>query len=158
MFDSAVNSIVNCTFVNNTSGRATVYREKPGDEIVNCLFAGNTWTESSSKLLQNSGTSHCFADFVPNGDWANVQGGTAGADPKFADAANGDYSLKSGSRCRNTGSNAPWTTDGTSSGLLRSDIFDLADNERVRPNDVAVVDIGCYECYANDDGTLMLIR
>ena len=157
MFYAGVNSIVNSTFVNNSSGRATVLGEQPGDEIVNCLFSGNTWTESNSKLLQNSGTSHCFADFVPTGDWADVVGGTAGANPKFADATNGDFSLAKTSPCRNTGSNAPWTADGTPSGLLRSDIVDLADNARVNPDDVAFVDIGCYEWFDPDPNKPTLI-
>lgn len=148
MFDTAVNSIVNCTFADNSTGHAVVYREKAGDEIVNCIFANNTWTDNSSKLLQYSGTSNCFADFVPYGTWANLVGGTAGADPGFKDAANGDYTLKRSSVCRNAGINADWMADA----------IDLSGNARINAEDGNVVDIGCYEFFASTPGLMIFIR
>ena len=54
------------------------------------------------------------------------------ADPKFADAANGDFTLKMGSPCKNAGIFENWMADA----------FDLAGNVRVYAD---VPDIGCYE-------------
>lgn len=152
MFDTGVNHIVNCTFADNSTGRTVVYREVDGDEIVNCIFYNNTTTASRADFLKLSGTSNCFLDYVPRGTWANLVGGTVGADPGFKDAANGDYTLKKKSVCRNAGANATWMTGAT----------DFAGNARINANDkvdgVAIVDIGCYEWYRSNRGLMMVFR
>jgi hypothetical protein len=60
------------------------------------------------------------------------------ADPLFADPANGDYSLQSGSPCIDAGSGACVTAD-----------TDLAGNPRIQG---AAVDMGAYEFLADTDG------
>ena len=58
--------------------------------------------------------------------------GCVNADPLFADAANGDFTLQPNSPCRNEGRLEDWMTDAT----------DLAGSKRVSGRGV---DMGCYE-------------
>lgn len=151
--------VVNSTFVGNKNKRALFYVSGdvlPGDRVVNCIFSGNTKAEST---FVQSGTEgcyrYCFTDFEVAGAGEGMVGGTAGANPGFANAAGGDYTLSKGSVCRDAGDNSPWTDDGTASGTFRSDIFDLAGNVRVTGSKV---DLGCYEWCGANPGLTIFVR
>ncbi len=66
------------------------------------------------------------------------------ADPKFVDAANGDFSLRSSSPCRDAGLLESWMENA----------FDLAGNRRV---DATIPDIGCCE-YIPEKGFVIIFR
>ena len=80
----------------------------PSDAYRNCCV----WPEASSVFLAENGCKN--------------------ADPKFVDAANGDFTLAVNSPCKNAGILEGWM-DGA---------FDLSGNARVFGD---VPDIGCYE-------------
>ncbi len=120
-----------CTIVDNTCTNTAVslpYRNYSYSRdrmfIVNTLFSGNlsVSTPDSSDLISTmSGVpQNVTYSFLPAGaaafgneDYHNVIGV---ADPRFADAANGDYRLKSGSPCREAGLVADWMNDMTNHG------------------------------------------
>lgn len=140
-------SLVNCTFVGNAGVRSTIcsYETYTDDEIVNCLFSGNTVASGEPNYNAASCYSHCFTDFAINGAGSGMVGG-AGADPGFADAANGDYTLKKNSVCRDAGDNSVWA------GV--ADATDLAGNARL----VGTVDLGCYEWFDTAQPTVLSFR
>ena len=80
----------------------------PSDAYRNCC----AWPEASSVFL--------------------AENGCVNADPKFADAAHGDFTLGGGSPCRNAGVNEDWMVGA----------FDLLGRPRIVNSRV---DIGCYE-------------
>ena len=79
---------------------------------------------------------------------AKKQGGVSRGflrgDPKFADAAHGDFTLRSSSPCRDVGAAADWMAGAT----------DLAGNARILG---AASDIGCFE-YRPSAGLIILLR
>jgi hypothetical protein len=125
-------TIHNCTFAGNKTtktGAASYYAVNlNGKTFANCIFWGNT---------------------NPSGDYCDWGGGVGGAtyccsstagltgigcttsDPNFADAANGDYHIGSGS-CVDAGNTFSWMTTST----------DLDGNARIFGDKP---DIGCYE-------------
>ncbi len=131
--------IENCTIVSNSVGYTQKntsggIHHRYGGKLKNCIVAFNTvgggledgtsWT-----LKSDAAYDHCCG-------WPEVARFTAAygcinLDPKFTDAANSDFTLKLGSRCRNAGVESEWMQ-----GAL-----DLAGNPRI----FQTVDIGCYE-------------
>ena len=70
--------------------------------------------------------------------------GCVNAAPLFADAANGDFTLRPNSPCRNAGVLEDWMTDAT----------DLAGSKRVSGRGV---DMGCYELFV-PSGLNIIVR
>ena len=106
--DNSTNLVVNCRFENNTARQGGgVYAQNATLACKGCVFVGNTVTEC--------GGGACVA-----------------ANPLFANVADGDFSLRSRSPCRNGGENEAWMMAAT----------DLAGNPRVSED---TVDIGCSE-------------
>ena len=67
-------------------------------------------------------------------------------DPKFTDAANGDFTLEKKSPCRDAGALLSWMTPSS---------LDLAGNARVFGN---APDIGCYEWFQTYTGFIYIVR
>ena len=98
--------LINCTFSNNTAvnggGVSCAYGANP--TLTNCIL----WADAPQEiyvyvdLYYPSTPVVAYSDL--QGGWAGV--GNIGADPLFADTANGDYRLLPSSPCIDAGSNA----------------------------------------------------
>lgn len=126
-------NIVNCTIWSNTAtnsggGMANINGSNPA--ITNCIIGSNTAGTSDPGISNVSNS-------TPVISYSDVQGGLAAgvgniyADPLFTDAANGNYTLKSGSPCINAGNNAANTTT-----------TDLAGKSRISGS---TIDMGAHE-------------
>ena len=134
-----------CTIVANNSnnkntssgvrvGGGGLYHRRTGT-VTNCVIALNT-LEGSSDI----GTGWCLnsSAYVNSCAWPAADGvflaanGCVNADPKFNDAANGDFTLKVSSPCRDAGVNEGWMAAAS----------DLGGNARIVGN---AVDMGCFE-------------
>lgn len=136
--------------------------------ITNCVFHANRgltaaasnlylkdWTLVSNCLESNfeyGGTTYDFS-MLDTGETPTthivdgVNGNKVGNyDPKFTDAANGDYTLQKGSPCRDAGALLAWMTDGS---------LDIGGNARVFGN---APDMGCYEWFSTNAGLCIFIR
>ena len=128
-------TVENCTVASNrnTNAGATcagVSLAASADVVLrNVISWGNTLSDGST------GTAANFKDAGAD-EGAAAQGTVETClydpDPLFKNAANGDYSLASGSPARDAGTNQEWMKNA----------FDLAGNKRRAGR----VDIGCYEC------------
>ncbi|MGX5852124.1 choice-of-anchor Q domain-containing protein [Dyadobacter jiangsuensis] len=126
-------TIVNCTFWSNSasnSGGGMFNTNSSNPTITNCIIGSNTAGMTDPGIFNN-------ANSAPVISYSDVQGGLAPgigniyADPLFTDAANGNFTLKTSSPCRNTGNNAANTT-----------ATDLAGNPRISG---FAIDMGAYE-------------
>lgn len=126
-------TIVNCTFWSNSasnSGGGMFNTNSSNPTITNCIIGSNTAGVTDPGIFNN-------ANSTPVISYSDVQGGLAPgigniyADPLFTDAANGNFTLKTSSPCRNTGNNAANTT-----------ATDLAGNPRISG---FAIDMGAYE-------------
>ncbi|MBR0505763.1 MAG: DUF5123 domain-containing protein [Kiritimatiellae bacterium] len=137
-----------CTVVSNDSGytmNGGVHHRWSGT-ITNCVIAFNTVKGNPEPVTTDadSGTqawimpASCYQNCCIWPSGASLQNkftaanGCVNADPLFADAANGDFTLQPNSPCRNAGRLEDWMTDAT----------DLAGSKRVSGKGV---DMGCYE-------------
>ena len=124
-----------CTVVGNTVDASLgakgdgVYQTK--GTIRNCIIAMN-----GKNRLQANDSNHYKSDGTCTYTCTypkTVTGeGNVWKDPKFADPAQGDYRIKSGSPAQNAGTNQAWMDGAT----------DLQGNPRILNK---VVDMGCYE-------------
>ena len=133
-----------CTIVSNDSGYTMGggVHHRWGGTITNCVIAFNTvkgqpepvTTDSSGAWSMDASCYRncCIYPGVPGKFLA--ENGCVNADPLFADAANGDFTLQPNSPCRNAGVLEDWMADAT----------DLAGSPRVSGKGV---DMGCYELF-----------
>jgi len=154
----------NCTIVSNNmrnaeqdtsdrEGGSTVrsggIHHRWNGTLKNCIVAFNTvggepelgsgpvcWTWNDNSYINCCGW--------PAVEKFKTENGCIAADPKFADAAHGDFSLMSGSKCWNAGVTESWMADA----------IDLAGNARLVGG---VVDIGCYELQ-NQNGCMLIFK
>lgn len=126
-------TIVNSTIWSNTathSGGGMANANGSNPTITNCIIGSNTAGVAEPGIFNVSNS-------TPVISYSDVQGGLAAgigniyADPLFTDAANGNYTLKSGSPCINAGNNAANTTT-----------TDLAGKSRISGS---AIDMGAYE-------------
>ena len=128
---AATNSIfyANHGMLGSTSWKTSHFSVADWSLVANCLEAN----------FKKDGTSYDFSTIDTDGTPSThivdgVNGNKVGNyDPKFTDAANGDYTLQKGSPCRDAGAFLAWMTDGS---------LDLGGNARVFGN---APDMGCYE-------------
>jgi hypothetical protein len=170
MADSGGSSptIDGCSFSGNSavSGDALYNVEESFPVVRNSVLWSDTATEGDEEVwnddsateyplitsFQNSLVSGCGGSGAWDTDCGTDLGGNIDADPLFADAAGGDYSLTSGSPCIDTGDNsllpddvADLDGDGDTDEPLP---LDLAGDPRVTDGDgdsTATVDMGAYE-------------
>jgi len=127
-------SIVNCTFYNNQSGRGGAVHAYEGTvNLYNCILRSG-----GTQVGQDNGYGTAYAYHCSiQGGWANGSGNIT-SDPAFVDAANGNFSLLSGSPCIDTGSNsAPFLPILDAAGASR-----IVDGDS---NSSEIVDMGAYE-------------
>lgn len=153
----------NCTFVTNAAGESgpNFYHRWPS-YIRNCIIVGDQGDangtfcgqDGNTSLYQNSiqvGRTDAKMTACFTGDaCTNLTMGEIGM-VRFADYANGDYSL-AGGLAKNSGQNLDWMSDS-------ADCLDLAGRPRVYRSiaEGGNVDIGCYEVIGKD-GLIVIIR
>lgn len=137
--------IVNCTFAGNSSirsGGVHAYGTTP--QIRNCVFWGNTAPTSPQV-----GSSHGGAPVVERcniqGGWSGAGGSNIDADPMFADAPNGDYTVPSGSPCVDAGDNAFVHAGVTLDLALGARFFDDPATADTGAGTGPIVDLGAHE-------------
>ena len=123
---------------------ANVLINTGGGTVTNCVIAFNTRAGAAE-----TGTDWCLVDpnntsvlvpsaYVNSCAWPAATGafleanGCVNADPRFTDAAHGDFTLRVSSPCRDAGATESWMAASR----------DLGGNQRVIGKSV---DIGCYE-------------
>ena len=136
-------SIENCTVVSNVTAYSVSggVHHRYGGRLVNCIVAFNK-KDGGRNFDAGSGTVWSCAEGTylnccsyPNmPSHLTAENGCFNADPLFTDAANGDFTLGSGSPCTNKGQLLDWTT---------KDVFDLSG--LVPRLSSSYPDIGCYE-------------
>ena len=141
IFLAATNAVVDsCTIVSNSSsGVGGGLCHRWGGSVTNTIIAFNLKggsMETTSSWCLNVGTPsdayrNCCVWPAASSVFLSANG-CVNADPKFADAANGDFQLSMGSPCKNAGILESWMADAS----------DLAGKARVYGN---IPDIGCYE-------------
>ena len=161
-----------CLIAGNTANQGVVWNWNSSSRFENCTILQQTFSSNGSGSGMNA-LVNCVlpnANVTSSGNYANiltnclvksVSGGTQDSGvmtgtPKFADAANGDYTLRHGSPCRDTGLLLDWMT---------ADATDLAGNPRVvtegkalAADPAALPDIGCFECMLKLAATTLCIR
>ena len=121
--------------------------------VVNCLFYDNrdsSWSVSKvNDVYPATARDTCVSYSASNYGFFNEElHNLNGVDPKFADAAKGDYRLQRGSPCINKGLNdLTWMAGAR----------DLQNSKKVARVMYDVVDIGCYE-YREAPGLMLLVK
>lgn len=127
-------TLINCTLSGNSAEESGggIYNDNSSLTLTNCILWGNSVLSAENEIGEGeSGTPPA----VPVVTYSCVAGGYSGegnigADPQFADAGNGDYSLSSISPCVDAG---------TSSGAPATDLRGVSRPQGAR------VDMGAYE-------------
>ena len=156
-------TLTNCTFTDNSAGAGggmfNYVASSP--TLTNCTFSGNSTDYGGGGIYNSEGSSPVLTDCILWGDTTNeiqneqesspivtysdVQGGYEGTgnideDPLFADPTNGDYHLRSGSPCIDTGNNeAP-----------NLPLYDFEGDERIMDGNgdgTTIVDMGIDEAF-----------
>ncbi len=141
--------VESCTFAGNTAyfRGGGVYVSGVTNALTNCVVYGNSvlsGTDSdvyASTVADQDAFNWCCAPAA----WLSPARHNLTANPRFVDAAHGDYRLGAGSPCINAGFNLDWMADAP----------DLGGTRRILPRDGSV-DIGAYE--ALSEGTFILLR
>ena len=119
-----------CTIVRNTVGEGTAFTETGGAGANSCVLDSCIVYENAYSTGAEGNAVACTATYSCFGSVVAGTGNIA-ADPKFVDAANGDFRLAADSPCIDAGNDAS----------VRS-ATDLAGNERIFGRHV---DMGAYE-------------
>jgi hypothetical protein len=114
-------TVYNCTLVDNSGDAGSSYYST----LYNCITTGN-----------GNGDVECSAYYSLGPDYEGT--GNITGDPLFVDEVHGDYRLKGGSPCINTGTNLAWTVGAA----------DLDGQARVYPAG-SRVDMGAYEAVSD---------
>lgn len=144
-----------CTFVNTRANVVAPRAAGTAISMTDCIL----WREGSAPfgaLAANNAvalTNCCLSAELPTEGFTVV--GPVYGSPRFRDAANGDWSIRHSSSCRDRGKMLDWMATAA----------DLAGNPRVvtegKPlavNPAALPDIGCYENQEETAGSLLLLR
>ena len=155
-------TLENCTIVSNnirntsnsSNGTSGGIHHRWGGKLKNCIVAFNTVNGvSDAEKLSSGNTAWTLNDAAYEYccGWPAVTrfkeaNHCIAADPKFADPAHGDFTLRPDSPCVNKGLDADWMTSSAIDPVTgkRVKVLDLAGSIRLSG---AHVDIGCYELY-----------
>lgn len=154
-------TVESCTFAGNrwtgtsysaAAGAINFLESTEGAIVRNCVFWDNRSSDKDN--VQNFSTQKSCADIAQycwedglqlvTGTRNNIAGGTM---PKFADAANGDWTPTARSPWVNLGQNQSWMASA----------FDLR-NDKHFPRLNGVVDMGCYEYSTTHPGMFIIVR
>lgn len=146
----------NCTIVSNnirnathTSSKSGGIHHRWGGTLKNCIVAFNTRCgQPEDTAFWNSDAAFTAANYINCcSDRAitkfTAANGCIAADPKFVDAAHGDFALQMSSPCVDKGANDDWMTTAK----------DLVGHRRIIGD---FVDIGCYE-YKPIPGMMLML-
>jgi len=134
--------VENCTIVSNVTVHTTSggVHHRWGGTLVNCIVAFNKKDGGANDEVASGTTwSDTAGTYLNCCSWPNMPShlttanGCINADPKFTDAAHGDFTLDAGSPCLNKGTVLAWMDGATDLSGLVSRISGSAP------------DIGCYE-------------
>jgi hypothetical protein len=142
--------LVNCTIVSNRAAVSVNTGVGVGSSctLTNCIVAFNV---NSSGVTNNYESDTVFANsctWPAKAGWA--AGNVEAADPKFVNAAAGDYRLARFSPCIDAGVFFTWMTNTT--GIRSRDLGGLTRFQN------GAVDLGAYESAPPPSGTVVLIR
>lgn len=149
-----------CLIADNASGQAVVPNLAGSTVFENCTIAQAIVTPATVSTATTNTFINCImpnATITSSGNYCNIlsnclvkvaQGGPFDSgvitgNPKFTDAANGDYTLMPGSQCREQGLTLSWMTNGSTDLLGNPRVVDL---NAVAFSPAALPDLGCYEC------------
>ena len=148
-----VSRLMNCTITGNRGAYAGGVLYNGSALTVNCIIYGNSLSRAGAEPVQVTGSTGEIS-YSCIGDAAFTNRATCiVADPLFADAENGDYTLEYKSPCVNAGSNSS----------VGSGETDLVGNPRIHRfggrAKYDVVDMGCYESpWRHMNGLQILVR
>lgn len=167
-FADRVVRLVNCTIADNHLG-ATI-SSFPGASgfngsllVENCIFSGNknkdgsvdcdfSLTSGEKSTSTQVSFDHCIISTGLPEDWAPAKIDTLISKPARFDSTNAEYpySLKWSSPARWAGVVRSWMADAT----------DIRGQARLREDKQGInrVDIGCYQCWLDPNGFMMLFR
>ena len=134
-----------CTIAANTGRDPAFYNEYSDGSIVNTIIFGNTATGDSVANPDFNAVPAKATNVWSSAAFGVVAGGGEPlvGDPKFRNAAHGDFNLKVSSPCRD----AAWKTPSRTT-------VDLSGNPRIHGK---AMDIGCYEIQLGP-GTCILVK
>ena len=155
-FVSYANPIIDsCTIVSNSckasSAGAGLYHRWGGtvtNTIIACNLKGGSMETGSAWCLNVGTPSDAYRNCCVWPEASSVflaENGCVNADPKFADAAHGDFTLTKGSPCKNAGIFESWM----------GGACDLSGKARVC---AGIPDIGCYELNYSITGMIISFR
>lgn len=144
-----------CTLVGNTArsssskeGKGGAMYHKWGGTVKNTIIANNDDTKNSGNLTTDSmlnAAAYSYNCAYPADTTLFTEANNNIVDdPKFADAANGDYRLSENSPCKGKGLNEAWMADAQDLAGLKHRIY--GEN----------VDIGAYEIYIPSAFTIVI--
>ena len=128
----------NCTVLPSSFDKKS--RAPVRNVLVNCIVPNAKITSEGDYM---NILSNCCVKVVPGGAFDSS---VFAMDPKFVDAASGDYRLKASSKCREAGLVLDW---------MAETAMDLNGRPRIAGKDGkamsagALPDLGCYECDEN---------
>ena len=152
----------NCTFADNMSKSPQAASTYPV-ELENCLFARNLNPSNKEQCLtstypENLFLRNCFLSPLRTGAAAGSETGTVTGKPRFVDDGSRDsYALKYSSPARGQGALADWMLaegecDIRGEGSPRVRNYGTAEDPDLK------VDIGCYQCWLDPVGTMLIVR
>ena len=136
----------NCTIPQANVTPATVDKATT-NTFINCIMPNATITSSGNycNILSN-----CLVKVAQGGPFDS---GVITGNPKFTDAANGDYTLEANSQCRDKALTLDWMTAGSTDLLGNPRVVDTSG---VAFTPAALPDLGCYEIQERKPSGLML--
>lgn len=147
--------VANCTvvsnvasYVHNTNSGGGIY-QRWGGRVINCITAFNKYggsTDDADSWTSSSGTFLNCCSYPRMPGLFTEANGCINDDPKFTDAANGDFTLQRGSPCRNAGRALDWMAGA----------FDLSGT--VARISESKPDIGCYESREMSTRTVLIFH
>lgn len=140
-------NIDNCTLAGDTASKGKgIYIRWTGVKVSNCILFNDWFYDSSTPKAFY----HCYVWPETSGvaTYAPALQGNVNADPNFADADNGDYSLAENSPCIDVGEKLDWMDDSSR---------DIVGNRRVWVKGSGIPDIGAWE-FKYPMGMLLQVR